>query len=132
MATQRFYPEEQSLAEQFGEKIGANTVSMAMLQGYFLSLKNKPLEAFENCQQILKQVAEENAVRKKKKLKKKKDREDKEKATANLGVSDLVKIIGAVNNNKEKEEAETEKGSASEKSGEKQQEEQEGSTEEVA
>ena len=96
-----------------------------------MSLKNKPLEAFENCQQILKQVAEENAVRKKKKLKKKKDREDKEKAKANLGVSELVKIIGAVNN-KEKEEAETEKESSSEKSGEKQQEEQEGSKEEVA
>jgi chaperone BCS1 len=43
----RFYPQEEGLADSFSQKIPANTVSMAQLQGYLMSYKENPKDALQ-------------------------------------------------------------------------------------
>ena len=48
----RFYPNQDSLAIQFANKIKPKTLSMAQLQGYLMNFKNNPVSAVDNADSI--------------------------------------------------------------------------------
>jgi hypothetical protein len=58
----RFYPNQEKLATEFAEKLGEDTVSMAQLQGHFLTAKGDPNKAFLNCGKLLEQIKKESIL----------------------------------------------------------------------
>jgi len=80
----KFYPGEKDMAQKFADAIGENRVSMAMLQGHFLSYKEEPLKAFTDVTKLVEQIENMEMEEKKRKLEEEEE-EKKEKENAAKG-----------------------------------------------